>query len=65
MMGVDNDPLYYLISQDQPAGWVPQNAFEQRMYQLTHTGDMYNRGGDGIEKYPQGLSKHLFIGMDP
>ena len=42
-MGVDKDPLYYVISPDQPEGWVPLNAFEQRMYQLPHTGDVYNR----------------------
>ena len=28
---VDNDPLYYVIRPDQPAGWVPPNAFNQQM----------------------------------
>ena len=40
---MDNDPLYYVISTDQPAGWVPPNDFEQQMYQLPHKGDVYNR----------------------
>ena len=43
LMGVDNNPLYYVISPDQPAVWVLPNAFEQRMYQLPHTGAVYNR----------------------
>ena len=43
VMGVNNKPLYYVISPDQPAGWVPPNSFEQRMYQLTHTRAVYNR----------------------
>ena len=42
VMGVDNDPLYYVIRPDQLAGWVPPNDFEHRMYQLPHTGDVYN-----------------------
>ena len=42
LMGVDNDPLYYVIIPDQPAGWVPPNAFEQKMYQTPHTRDVYN-----------------------
>ena len=42
VMGVDNDPLYYSIMPDQPAGWVPPNAFAQQMYQLTHTRAVYN-----------------------
>ena len=42
-MGFDNDHLYYVISPDQPGGWVPQNFFEQRMYQLPHTEAVYNR----------------------
>ena len=44
VMGVDKDPLYYVISPDHPAGWVPPNAFEKRMHQLTHTWAVYNRG---------------------
>ena len=43
IMRVDKDPLYYVIRPDQPADWVPPNAFEKRMYQLPHTGDVYNR----------------------
>ena len=43
VMGVDNDPIYYAIITDQTAGWVPPNSFDQRMYQLPHTGDVYNR----------------------
>ena len=43
VMGVNKDPLYYVIRSYQPAYWVPPNAFEQRMYQLPHTGDVYNR----------------------
>ena len=43
VMGVDNDPLYYVIRPDHPAGWVPPNAFEKRMYQLPHTGTVYYR----------------------
>ena len=43
VMGVYNDPLYYVIRPDQPGCWVPQNYFEQRMYQLPHTGAVYNR----------------------
>ena len=43
LMAVDNNPLYYVISMDQPGGWVPPNAFEQRMQQLPQTGDVYNR----------------------
>ena len=43
VMEVDNDPIYYLISLDQPTGWVPPNAFEERMYQLPRTGAVYNR----------------------
>ena len=43
VMGVDNDPLYYVVRPDQMAGWVPPNAFEQIMYQLPHTGAVYNR----------------------
>ena len=43
LMRVDNDPLYYVRRPDQPADWVPPNAFEKRMYQLPHTGDVYNR----------------------
>ena len=43
VMGVNNDPLYYVISPDQPAGWVPPNDFYQQMYQLPHTGSVYNR----------------------
>ena len=31
VMGVDNDPLYYVIRPDHPAGWVPTNYFEQKM----------------------------------
>ena len=42
IMGVDNDPLYYVISPDQPSGWVPPNAFKQQMYKLPHTGAVYN-----------------------
>ena len=41
---VNNDHLYYVIRPDQPAGWVPPNAFEQKMCQLPHTGAVYNRG---------------------
>ena len=37
LMGLDNDPLYYVIIPDQPAGWIPLNAFEQQMYQLPDT----------------------------
>ena len=40
---MDNDPLYYVISTDQPAGWVPPNVFEQKIYQLPHTGAAQNR----------------------
>ena len=43
VMGVDNDPLYYVIKLDQPAVWLPLNAFEHHMYQLPHTGAVYNR----------------------
>ena len=43
VMGVDNNPSYDLIRPDQPADWVPPNAFDQWMYQLPHTGDVYNR----------------------
>ena len=43
VMGVDNDPLYYVIRTDQPSDWVPPNHFEQQMYQLPHNRDMYNR----------------------
>ena len=43
VMGVDNNPLYYVIRPDEPAGWVPPNAFEQRMYQFPHTGSVCNR----------------------
>ena len=40
VIGVKNDPLYYVIRPDQTAGWVPPNAFEQQIYQLPHTGDV-------------------------
>ena len=43
IMGIDNNPLYYVISPDQLENWVPPNAFDQRMYQLPHTGTVYNR----------------------
>ena len=43
IMGVNNKPLYSVISSDQPVGWVPSNASGQRVYQLPHTGDVYNR----------------------
>ena len=43
VMGVDNKPLYCVIRPDQPKGWVPQNSFEQWMYQLPHTRAVYNR----------------------
>ena len=43
VMGVDNDPLYYVIRPDHLAGWFPPNAFEQQMYQLPHTGAVYKR----------------------
>ena len=43
VMGVDNDPLYYAISPDHPEVWVPPNSLEQRVYQLPHTGAVYNR----------------------
>ena len=43
VMGVDNDPLYYVISPNQPVGWIPPNSFEQQMYQLTHNGYVYNK----------------------
>ena len=43
VVGVDNDHLYCVIRLDHPAGWVPPNAFEKRMYQLPHTGAVYNR----------------------
>ena len=42
VMGVDNEPPYYVIRTDQPVGWVPQNAIDQRMYQLPHTKYVYN-----------------------
>ena len=43
-MGVNNDPLYYVIRSDHPAGgWVPPTAFVQEAYQLSHTGSVYNR----------------------
>ena len=38
----DIDPLYYVIRLDQPVGWVPPNDFEQWIYQLPHTGTVYN-----------------------
>ena len=43
VMGVDNNRIYDVIRPDQPSVWVPPNAFEQRMYQLPHTGDVCNR----------------------
>ena len=43
IMGVDNDPLYYIIRPDHPAGLVSPNSFKQRMYQLPHTRAVYNR----------------------
>ena len=43
MMGVDKDLLYYVIRPDHPEGWVPPNILEQKMYQLSHTGAVYNR----------------------
>ena len=43
VMGVDNDPLYYVIRPNQTTGWVPLNTFEERIYQLPHTGAVYNR----------------------
>ena len=43
IMGVNTDPLYYVISPDQPVGWAPPNSFYQKMYQLPHTGSVYNK----------------------
>ena len=43
VMGVDNNRIYDVIRPDQPSVWVPPNAFEQRMYQLPHTGALNNR----------------------
>ena len=43
VMGLDNDPLYYLIRMNQSEGCFPSNDFEQQMYQLPHTGNVYNR----------------------
>ena len=43
LMGSDNDPLYAVIRLDHPEGWVPPNAFEQRVYQMPHTGYVHNR----------------------
>ena len=43
VMGVNNNPLYYVIRPDQPAGWVPPNTFEHHRCQLPHTGAVYNR----------------------
>ena len=43
VMGVDNYPLCYVIRPDHLVLWVPLDAFEQQMYQLPHTGAMYNR----------------------
>ena len=43
VMGVDNDPLYYVIRKDHPEWWVPPTAFKQRMYQLPYTCPVYNR----------------------
>ena len=43
VMAVDHNPLYYVISPDQPVGWVPQNASGHRVYQLPHIGAVYNR----------------------
>ena len=39
VMGVDNDPLYYVIR---------PNAFEKRMYQLSHTKAVYNRDNEVV-----------------
>ena len=42
-MGVDNDPLYYVVRPDQSLGWVPPNYFEHHMYQLPHTRAVHNK----------------------
>ena len=42
-MGINNNPLYYVISLDQLVGWVLPNSFEQKMCELPHTGDLYKR----------------------
>ena len=43
VIGVDKNPIYYVISTDQPAVWVPPNVFKQKIYQLPHTGAVQNR----------------------
>ena len=63
-MGVNNNPLYYVIGPDQPEGWVPLNAFEQQIYQLPHTPGMCKTGTkNGMGKYSQGIHEHPFMGM--
>lgn len=45
-MGVDNEPLFYVIREDHDPGWVAPNDLEARAAQLPHAGATYKKDSD-------------------